>query len=447
MEVIFRSIIMFIIHNKPLLIIILVIIFLLLLIAILSAKGEENPSEPNPSTGPTASAPMASAPLTVENFAFDITSQTKQDFVQKVQSYDTSVMQNYEQESRRKSAQTFADNADILYDIATQNNINPEIVVVRAILEGFSPGGDSYNYWGIGCYNINSKCKQYDSFDDGVLAFVQNISQYGSLLEMMQSYSYIGDYWYNPGSDSLGGCNYYKEMEDYMSPERFKEVEGFCAEGKSCNSKGEGDCVKTNEEDQTAFAKFNVNEMTKLRKRVFGLDANVDTLSSPSCTIYAQGDPNWSSIKLGNSSTTMGHSGCAVTSIAIGISCSGTKVTIDNFNAGEFIKKLNAGSCFVSGGNIIWGCSAISEVAPSVSFENIINVQSMSKDEKIAEIKEITSTNQFVLLYFKNEAHPRGHYVVYSGINGDYFITKDPTGGVVTQQLISDIRQFVIYSY
>lgn len=73
------------------------------------------------------------------------------------------------------------------------NGINPELIVVRADIEGYSPVsqgfGTYYNYWGIGCYNNQplSKCISYDTFDDGVLGFINNVSSYDSLSSMMKS--------------------------------------------------------------------------------------------------------------------------------------------------------------------------------------------------------------------------------------------------------------------
>ena len=40
-----------------------------------------------------------------------------------------------------------------IYDIATKNGINPEMVIIRAESEGYSPGASKNNYWGMGCTN------------------------------------------------------------------------------------------------------------------------------------------------------------------------------------------------------------------------------------------------------------------------------------------------------
>jgi len=44
-------------------------------------------------------------------------------------------------------------NPGLVYDTAKNNDVNALLVVVRAIIEGNSPGASRNNYWGIGCVN------------------------------------------------------------------------------------------------------------------------------------------------------------------------------------------------------------------------------------------------------------------------------------------------------
>lgn len=196
------------------------------------------------------------------------TSLSKSDFIAKVQ--------NYYNENGGENLQVFAENAGDIYDIAVSEGVNPELVVVRAIVEGFSPGIEKNNYWGMGCSNGGgvSACITYSSFINGVKGFVQNVSQYNSATEMMSRYAYIGDYWYNPGSWSLGGCAYYSTIKGYMSEQRANEVNNICSNGASCTTAHEDACVKTTEEDQTAYATWQVNKMIEVRKNVFDLEAD-----------------------------------------------------------------------------------------------------------------------------------------------------------------------------
>ena len=51
-------------------------------------------------------------------------------------------------------------------------------------------------------------------------------------------------------------------------------VKTACASGKSCDSGGGRDCVKTTDEDQEAYAKYLISQMAKFRQSVFGLAEN-----------------------------------------------------------------------------------------------------------------------------------------------------------------------------
>jgi hypothetical protein len=43
---------------------------------------------------------------------------------------------------------------------------------------------------------------------------------------------------------------------------------------------------------------------------------------------YSQGDPTWKSVKIGKSSETIGHVGCALTSVAMLVSGHGTLIDV-----------------------------------------------------------------------------------------------------------------------
>lgn len=167
----------------------------------------------------------------------------------------------------------FAQNADNIYDIALSEGVNPELVVLRAISEGFSPGS-GYNYWGIGCTNTGGgrDCEGYDSFNEGVKRFVEIVDRYSSLTELMSNYAYIGEYWYSPGSSSVGGCYYAEYIYDPI-PSRVKNA---CA--NTCNTDGSGTCVKTTDEDQKAYANWQVSKMAKTREDIF--DIKIDFSST-----------------------------------------------------------------------------------------------------------------------------------------------------------------------
>lgn len=190
---------------------------------------------------------------------------SKNDFKNKLQSYCSRV-------GCGSSMQLFVNNSDLIYDTAKRNNVNPELVVVRAVNEGFSPGGGSNNYWGIGCTNTGgvNACSRYSSLSDGVKGFasISPVKNSETASEMMSTYAYIGDYWYNPGSWSLGGCAYYPSINGYMSSSRSVTVGGYCETSRGCSGSS---CNKTIDEDQQAYSKWQVEEnLIKRRKEIFG---------------------------------------------------------------------------------------------------------------------------------------------------------------------------------
>ena len=212
-------------------------------------------------------------------FTISSTSLSKAEFKNKLTGYASSTG------SHKSDYQFFADNSDNIYDIAVANNINPELVVVRASTEGFSPGSDN-NYWGIGCTNTGGKkaCKSYSSFGEGVKAFVNNVSQYSSLHNMMSKYAYIGKYWYNPGSSSIGGCYYSSYIYNSNNmPDRVKNACSYNAD--TCTRNGESACVPTTDDDQTAYANWQVNNMTRTHDTIFGASSTSSCVSNISADV------------------------------------------------------------------------------------------------------------------------------------------------------------------
>lgn len=204
------------------------------------------------------------------SFPMNETTLSKSEFVELASTYLT---ENY----TSSSSATFADNLEIVYEVGTSNNINPELIVVRAVVEGFSPGNSNYNYWGLGCYNgaSSSDCLSYSTFKEGVEAFVQNVSQYDTVVDMMSRYAYIGSYWYNPGSSGLGGCYYYSYISEYMSDSRASTVANVCNSSTSCTKGNTASCTATTDEDQEAYAMWQVKKMSDVRKNIFGLDPEI----------------------------------------------------------------------------------------------------------------------------------------------------------------------------
>ena len=202
---------------------------------------------------------------------FDIhsTSLTREEFIKKMVQYCNT-------HSCSSGMQMFANNAGEIYDVSVANNLNPEFVVVRAMTEGFSPGGSTHNYWGIGCKNTGGgkDCATYGSLAQGIVGLasmkiVKNSQTASDLLR--NGYAHIGAYWYNPGGWGLGGCPYFPYIKEYMSPARVTIASAACVSGRTCTKDGGGSCVPTTAEDQDAYITWQLNnKMAPYRYNVFG---------------------------------------------------------------------------------------------------------------------------------------------------------------------------------
>ena len=205
------------------------------------------------------------------------TNLSKREFVKKIKEYFKG--------KSGEHVEVFLDNAENIYTTSLKNSINPELVIVRAVGEGFSPGVSKNNYWGLGCYNgIEAEtCISYNSFNEGMMAFINNVSQYNSVEDMMMKYAYIGDYWYASdisGATGAGGCYYYPYIKEYMTTSRSSQVNNICSNNNCYNIDGGGSCVATTQEDQEAYAKYQVySYMKTIRDNIFGP-------SPTSCNIY-----------------------------------------------------------------------------------------------------------------------------------------------------------------
>ena len=212
---------------------------------------------PTPTPTPTSAGDISTK--------FKGTLLTRSSFINKVSSY----CQNH----KGKIASALCNNAGSVYDVSKESNVNALLVIARAIVEGNSPGASKNNYWGIGCVNGGgpSVCFSYKSLEDGVRGFAKTVSSYNTLAEMASKYAYIGKYWYKPGSWSDGGCIYFPYIKNYMSSQRSNTVSYICNKSSTCSTRG-GDCTPTTNEDQKAYATWQVEKkMGPTIRDVFGV--------------------------------------------------------------------------------------------------------------------------------------------------------------------------------
>lgn len=214
----------------------------------------------NPTDNTDPSNPRPTIPS--GDFSVHETSLTKDQFCSGLRSYCNS-----------HSCGVFSVNCETVYDTSISSNVNPELVVARAMCEGFSPGGSTNNYWGIGCSNTGGgrDCRSYGSLPAGIQGFASVVAKYNTASDMMKKYAYIGKYWYNPGSWSTGGCIYFNYIRQYMSTGRQSTVNSVCNSSNHCDTSG-GVCTGTTDEDQTAYATWQVaNKMGPIRSNIWGL--------------------------------------------------------------------------------------------------------------------------------------------------------------------------------
>lgn len=224
------------------------------------------------------------------------TTLSKSEYVEKVEAYfgpDSRWVKN--DDDNKKWASKLYDNAGNMYDIATDNGVNPELVVARAVLEHGDSDYATNNYWGIAVYNGAGSGSSFSTFSEGVLAFVNIVKEYPNAFEMMMRYAYIGTYWAADDSKtggncstSYGGCYYLPYMKDYYDNQDDYEKAASICNKEECKLKREGNycfvtdaskCVKTrstdsdvDKVDQIAYAKYQVARMAQQRKFIFGLD-------------------------------------------------------------------------------------------------------------------------------------------------------------------------------
>ncbi len=246
------------------------------------------------------------------------TTLTKSQFVAGLKSFNyTGAMQD--------GWKLFLTNAEMIYDVALENNINPEFVIIRAILEGFSPDFDESgnrrftynNYWGWGCNNglDLSLCVDFGTdFEAAIAEYCQAVNrQYSDYNDLLKSYAFLGYYWYNPGSSGDGGCYYAPYIFPNGIPSR---VQNAC-NGPQCYINGDTtNCVPTTNEEQVLYGKYQDRNTQKYRKAIWNIDENdcKMTASGAGCMwwpigstettqkdgiTYADGDPETTTITSG----------------------------------------------------------------------------------------------------------------------------------------------------
>jgi len=133
---------------------------------------------------------------------------------------------------------------------------------------------------------------------------------------------------------------------------------------------------------------------------------------------YSQQDPAWKSDKIGSSSETIGHVGCALTSVAMLVSGHGYPETPKTLNA-----KLKTRGGYVDAA-IIWG--AVTSLYPQVTYRNLVLCRDTAAP--LSQIDAYLAKGQPVLVEVDSspKAGLQTHWVVLYKKQGDDYLMLDP---------------------
>ena len=133
---------------------------------------------------------------------------------------------------------------------------------------------------------------------------------------------------------------------------------------------------------------------------------------------YSQQDPAWKSVKIGASSETIGHVGCALTSVVMLVSGHGYPETPKTLNA-----KLKARGGFVDAA-IIWG--AVTSIYPQIVYRSLVLCRDTAAP--LSQIDAYIAKGQPVLVEVDSspKAGLQTHWVVLYKKQGDDYLMLDP---------------------
>lgn len=139
---------------------------------------------------------------------------------------------------------------------------------------------------------------------------------------------------------------------------------------------------------------------------------------------WRQTDPKWSSIRVGNSSGTLGSIGCLITSISILIEKSGCNTMIKPFNPGTFLEALNKHNGFDSSGNLQY--AAVTKAVPAFKYVGNQDLKGKTKDEKLSLIKQYLDSGYYLTAEVKGATKGSQHWVAVIRVENNNVIMVDP---------------------
>lgn len=132
---------------------------------------------------------------------------------------------------------------------------------------------------------------------------------------------------------------------------------------------------------------------------------------------WRQSGQSWSSIKIGNTNSTLGQIGCLVTSISILTEKSGCNTTINPFNPGTFLEALNANNAFDGNGNLQY--AGVTRAVSNFKYGGNVNLRGKSRTEKLALITQYYNQGYYLTIEVKGATPGNQHWVAIISINGN----------------------------
>lgn len=179
--------------------------------------------------------------------------------------------------------------------------------------------------------------------------------------------------------------------------------------------------------------------------------SSVSTSSLPtgSYKAWKQGDSRWSSVPMG--STTVGRSGCLVTSVSILLVGSGaekTRYLAGTFTPGVLANELTNNGGFTSDGGLYWG--KVNVVEPTFSYYSDTTISSYSNDQKASAIANHISAGRYVTICVNNPSTGRTHWLAADYVDGSTVYECDPGYTSKTGVLFADypsVTRIVSFAY
>ena len=146
--------------------------------------------------------------------------------------------------------------------------------------------------------------------------------------------------------------------------------------------------------------------------------------SSGEISTWKQKGREWSNIRIGNTSKTIGDVGCLVTSVSILIKKSEVPTKdIYPFNPGTFVTALNNVYGF-DGANLQYG--PISKVVPGFVYQDRVILRDKSKSEKFSTIKKYYESGYYIAIEVAGATETEQHWVALDYVTDNKIVMLDP---------------------